>query len=366
MSYIMFGIIALGIFSAIVYFTKKEIDMLVVGLCALIIAISYGGIVGIDYKMQTEDHEIWSGKITEVEHIEEWDEWIPPKTEEYTETTSDGKTVTKTRVIPGYWEHHDAENYITTTDKGRESVYKTLDGKEFTDDFVNSNKELEKYYPIGKPTASVHTYENKLKASYSIFRHKDIDLKDFENMPDYPVKENDNLTVDRLIGDFKNKDKVNEHLDEVNTRLNDTNNPNNKDKVKSYKQVNLMFVNFGDKTEDYGYALQDHWRNGAKNDVVITFGTDSNNKPTWCYVFSWTDVEILKIDIREYIMSQGNLNNFEKVIDDVSVMIEKKFDRKQFKDFDYIQIETRTVSKVFMVVILIGCCAAVLLIDRRY
>lgn len=361
MSYVIFGIVALGIFSSIIYLIEKEIDIKVVGICALVIAISYGVIVGIDYSMQTTDYEIWSGKITEVEHIEEWDEWIPPRTEEYTETTSDGKTVTKTRVIPGYWQHHDAENYITTTDKGKEKVYETLDGKEFTDDFVNSNKELEKYYPIGKPTASVHTYENKLKASYSIFKHKDIDLNNFENMPDYPVKENENLTVNRLIGNFKNKEVLNNYLDKVNTNLNDTSNPNNKDKVKSYKQVNLMFVNFGDKPEDYGYALQDHWKNGAKNDFIVTYGTDKNNKPTWCYAFSWTDVEILKTDVREYIMSQDNLNNFEKVMDDISDMIEKKFDRKQFKDFDYIQIETRAGSKVFMVVILIGCCVAVLI-----
>lgn len=361
MPYILFNIIVLCIFSAIIYAVTKRVNVKVLGICILISVLLDIIIIAVDYRIQTDDNEIWSGQITKVEHREEWDEWIPPRTETYTETNSKGKTITKTRIISGYWEHHDAENYITTSDNGTESVYKTLDGKSFNDSFVNSTKELEEYYPIGKPTASIHTYENKLRASYSIFKHKDIDLKDFENMPEYPCKNNKYLTVNRIIGEFKNKDRLNKHLDLVNTKLNNTDNVNNKNKTKGYKQVNLMFVNFGDKSENYGYALQDHWKNGAKNDFVITFGVDKNNKPTWCYVFSWTDVEVLKIDVREYIMSKRDLNNFEDVIDDIALMIEKKFDRKQFKDFNYIQIETITISRIFMLLILVICCVVVFL-----
>lgn len=358
MSYILYGVVALLIFSAIIHLFINKIDLSTVAICLMIIVLSYSAIVGIDYIQQTNDYEIWSGKVTKVRHEEEWDEWHPPRTETYTETDSKGNTVTKTREIPGYWEHHEAKNYITTSDEGEFRVYETLDGKKFNDSFVNSNTELEEYYPVGMATASVHNYENKLKASYSIFKHKDIDLSDYEDMPEYPIQQN-KLTVNRLIGDFKDKDKLSKYLDLINSNLNDTNNKNNKENIKSYKQVNLMFVNFGDKDESYGYALQDYWENGAKNDFIVTFGTDKNNKATWCYVFSWTDVEILKTDVREYIMSLDDLDNFTEIMDHISELIEKKFDRKEFKDFDYIQIETTTTSKIIMLIIFLGCCAFV-------
>lgn len=330
---------------------------------AVFIAVSYSFIVWADHSNQTTDTEIWSGKITKVEHIEEWDEWHPPREETYTTTDSKGNTVTHTRTIPGYWEHHEAENYITTSDDGTIRVYKTPDGKKFTDDFVNSTKELEEYYPVGAATASVHTFVNKVQASYSLFKNKDINLEDYPDLPDYPSKMNSYYSVDRLIGNFKDKAIKSRYLDEINSNLNDTKNPNNKEKVKSYKQVNLMLVNFGDKSEDYGYALQDHWENGAKNDVIVTFGTDKKGKPTWCYVFSWSDVEILKTDIREVIMSTEDINKeFNTALNKISDLIEEKYKRREFAEFEYIQIEPSNFCKVLLVIVFIAVCIMILFI----
>ena len=363
MLFIIVGINILCIFGFLRYLLSKEIRIDVVLTSICIMTVLFALIIFIDYKSQTDDYEIRSGEITGVEHKEEWVERIPEKIETYTETDSNGKMVTKTRVIPAKYIHHEAENYVTTSDRGTFEVYETLDGKKFTDYFVNSDKELEKYYPIGKVTSSVHKYENKIKASYSIFKHKNIDLKDYKYLPEYPLKQNGDLNIDRLIGDFENKKELNNLLNRVNSRLNDTDNPNNTNNTKSYKQVNLMFVNMGNVDEDYGYALQDYWRNGAKNDFIVAFGTDKNNKPIWCNTFSWSDVEILKMEVSDYIMSKDNLGDFKSVINNVSKMVEDKFERKQFKDFDYIQVDTGTFANVLMVIILIGCCILILIYD---
>lgn len=364
MTYVIIGMVCFILFVIILSFYHKDMYLENILGCGLVLLGVMSLIVHMDYKSQTDDTEIWSGKIVSVEHKEEWDEWHEGYWESYSETDSKGNTVTKERWIEGYWEHHNATNHIKTTDEGTIRVRRVPDGRKLDDNFVNSTKELEEYYPIGSPTASLHTYENKLKASYSIFKHKEVNLEDYKDLPEYPNEVTSRYSVNRLIGKFKDSDKLNLHLDNVNTRLNDTNNPNNKENIKSYKQVNLMFVNLGDKSEDYGWALQDYWKNGAKNDFVVTFGTDKSGKITWCHPFSWTDVEILKTDVREYMIGKDT-KNFKPVIDGVADLVEKKFDRKQFAEFDYIQIDLLTRGKVMIAISVIVACGAYFVLDSN-
>lgn len=299
-----------------------------------------------DYSSQTNCEEVWSGKIISVEHNEEWDEWIHEKGH----YDDDGNYHIDEEA---HWEHHNASNYITTSDNGRRYVGCTLDGKKFNDSFVNSNKELTKYYPIGMPTASIHIYENKVQASYSIYKNRDINLDDYEGkLPNYPKCENGKYSIDRFVGNIPNKEQVLKDINNLNSTLNDTNNPNNKSKQKSYKQVNVIYVNMGDVSEDYGLALQDYWKNGNKNDFIISFGS-KNNKVTWCHVFSWSEVEILKSEVRDYVLDETNLSNFSSTIKDTGKMIEDKFVRKQFSDFSYLNIEMSGLAKGLIIVLTI-------------
>lgn len=354
MKYILIALLLyIAIAGALLFYDIINIESSLIGAIALIIL--YGIIIGINYSNKTASIEIWSGEIIKVEHKEEWDEWIPPRTETYTKTDSNGKTVTYTKTIPGYWKHHYATNHITTTDNGRFEVYKTPDGRKLNDRFVNSTKELEEHFPIGSATASTHIYTNKIKSSYSIFKNKEINLNDYPDLFEYPQEYTSYYSINRLLGEFKDKERKSKLLDKVNSDLNNTTNPNNKEKIKGYKQVNLILVNFGDKSEDYGYALQDFWQNGAKNDVVVTFGTDKNGKPTWSYVFSWSEVEILKTDIRELILSVEDINKeYDKTLESISKLIEEKFVRREFAEFDYIQIELSTFSKIMLILVFIG------------
>lgn len=331
-------------------FNKSELKNIIIIGGMLICLIINSFIVVIDYHGQTDCQEVWSGQITSVKHNEEWDEYHPAWDEEVTKTDSKGKTHTKIIHHPAWTEHHDAENYIYTSDNGCNSVYETKEGKHFTDNFVNSNEELEEYYPIGMPTASIHTYENKVQASYSIFKHENINLNDY-NLPDYPKEINYFNVNSRLIGDFNNSNIIEEKLNKINTELNDTNNPNNVEGKKSYKQVNLIVVNLGDVSEDYGQALQDYWKNGNKNDFVVVLGSN-NNKITWCYCFSWCEQELLKEEIRDYIIDKdNNLDNFENTLDFISNDIEEKYSRKEFSDFSYLHIDTSTGAKTIMIIL---------------
>lgn len=309
-------------------------------------------IVVIDYHSQTTATEVWSGKITNVKHVEEYEEWHEPEYEDVEVKDSKGKVVSTTRVLvrDGYWEHHYATNSIKTSDNGWINVSQNPDGDiKFNDNYPNTDEELEKYWKIGLPSASSHTYENKVQASYSIYRHKDINVKDYPGLPEYPKSINNYINIDRIIGDIPNKDESLKKLAEWNTELNkDIPDPDKPGKTRSYKQVNVIFVNLGDVSEDYGFALQDYWQGGNKNDFVIAFGSDNKNNVTWVYPFSWSEVEILKINIRDYMLDIKSINDFPKIIDDVNSMIEKDFVRKQFADFSYLSIEVKTWAIVLI------------------
>ena len=109
----------------------------------------------------------------------------------------------------------------------------------------------------------------------------------------------------------------------------------------------------GDVPIEYAYAQQDYFENGNKNDFIITIGTDSKNNITWCYPFSWSESEKLKIDIRDYVLDLKKLDDdYYKKIPDISKMIEDQYVRKQFSDFNYLTVEISKVGKVFMYIFL--------------
>lgn len=324
---------------------KYKVDLIIIPITLIISIVITTIVVGIDYSISISDKEVWSGKITDVVHTEEWKEWHQPRIESYEESyTEKGKIKTriKTRVIPGYWEYHNATNKITTSDNGTFNITVTPDGEKMNNDFVNSTDELEKYYPLGSPSASVHSYKNKVQASYSIYR-KDIDLDDYPDLPNYPEDVVNYVSIDRIIGDVPEKEKALKTLANNNSELNKTiDDPDNPGKTKSYKQVNIIFVNLGDVPVEYGYALENRWEGGNKNDFIITFGMDDQNNVTWAYPFSWSEIEILKINVRDYMLEQKNMNDFSVIVDDVSKMVEKDFVRKEFGDFEYLSIEVGT------------------------
>lgn len=296
-----------------------------------------------DIGIRTSDIEVWSGHVEDWEHKEEWDEWHPPKTT----CTTDSKGKESCKTEPGYWEHHDAENRIKTTDDGWNYVDKSPDGKkEFDDSWPNKTSELEKLWPKGTPSASTHPYTNKVAASYSIFKNKDINLEDFKGLPAYPDKVTNFIEVNRLIGDVPNKKAANELLAKMNTDLNKM--VKGKDgKERSWKQVNLIFVNVGaDKPRDWGFALQDSWENGNKNDFIVSFSMNKDGKLNWVYPFSWSESERLKIDVREALMEKETITDIVPVIDEVTKLVIDKYERKEFKDFDYLTIEVSTAGVI--------------------
>lgn len=337
----LFLLIAFGVF---VVFKLGRESILVPIATVIIVAIGFFAIYSLDQYVQSSDTEVWSGKVVDWSHDEEWEEWIPPQTT----CTSDAKGNQSCTTTPGYYVHHDAENHIKTTDNGWVSVSKSPDGRKFDDNYPNDVGPLKEYWKKDTPTASAHSYKNPVQASYSVYRHKDIDLNDYKDLPEYPDKVRDFIHVDRIIGSVPNKKEAMVALAESNTYMNKTIKGED-GKKRSWKQVNLIFVNVGEnKPEDYGFALQDKWENGNKNDFVVSFSMDKEGKLKWVYPFSWSESERLKIDVREALMQKEEIKDFKPIVKEVSDLVIDKYERKEFADFDYLSIDVSTPAEVFM------------------
>lgn len=335
-------LIVLFVWELLTKFKSIIKSLIILGIAIVLFPI----IFFIDIEAQTMDTEVWSGSIVDWKHKEEWDEWHPP----VENCTTDSKGNTKCTTTPGYWEHHYAENYIKTSDNGWIYVDKLPNGKEMDDSYPNSREELMKYWKKGTPTASTHIYQNKVQASYSVFKHENIDLADYKDLPEYPDKVRDELYIDRIVGVVPNKQESILELSKWNTELNKfIEDPENPGEKKSWKQVNLIFVNVGEnKPEEYGFALQDKWEGGNKNDFVVSFSMNKDGKINWVYPFSWSEVEILKLEVKDYMMSLDKVTDFKPIVEHVSVQVAEKFERKEFAEFSYLHVELSLFSKILI------------------
>lgn len=154
-----------------------------------------------------------------------------------------------------------------------------------------------------------------------------------------------NFTVTRLIGDVPNFDEANKALNEWNSELNKMVENPETGKKESWKQVNVIFVNVGDLPIEYGYVLEEKWEGGNKNDFAICFSM-VNNEIQWVYPFSWTEVKILKLDVRDLLLDQETISDFKTIVDEICELITEKFDRKEMADYDYIKYEHKMGSYI--------------------
>ncbi len=347
--------IPLIIFLAILVFCiiKFNLNYQYAIVFAVIAVVITAATICIDQSVRTSDTEVWSGYITDWDHDEEYDETVY----DYDD---------KGNVKGSHTVHHDAENRIKTSDGGWISVSKAPNGKKFNDFWPNKASELKELWPEGTPTASTHTYKNKVQASYSIYRHKDIDLKQYKDLPKYPKEVYDKLYIDRVVGEFPNELAARKLLDKWNTELNKfIQDPEKPGKMRSWKQVNLIFVNVGSgKPIEYGYALQDYWEGGNKNDFVVCVSMEEDGRLNWVYPFSWSEVEILKLETRDYMMGKAIITDLCPIVEDISKLVADKFERKQFADYNYLQIDTSLAAIIVLYILIavlsfFAICAAV-------
>ncbi len=75
-------------------------------------------------------------------------------------------------------------------------------------------------------------------------------------------------------------------------------------------------------------------------------------------MFSWTEVELLKLDVRNFIITQEKLD-LVSIVEYLSSNVKTKFIRKPFADFSYLTVEPPLWIVLLIYATIISVCAGI-------
>jgi len=305
-------------------------------ICVILIAVCKV----FTHAIQTTDIEYWGGCVAQAEYIEDWDKEVPCRHPIY-ETDSKGNSV-----FVGYEHVYDVDYYppqwfVTDSNgiklridkykfeelakrfKNRVFVdlhrhYHSKDGDKFVTKWDGSDNTLE-------PVTTTHYYENRVQASQSVFGYCSVDPKVY-GLFKYP-KISGYYNCPAILGyDGSDLSQAQRAFNVINSRLGPK------------RQVRVWVLVFLNQPLQAGFDQENYWQGGNKNEFVITIGINKEGKVRWCHVFSWTKVESLKIETRDYVTSRSKLD-LVNLAQWIGPELEKRFVRKHFKDFGYLSVE---------------------------
>lgn len=334
----------------VLFLKHKQIiwqEFVITGLVSFVLAAIFHALIATSL---VEDVETWSGRITKAVHYPEWVERYRT-TERYPcGTDSDGHTKWCSRTVIRYRTHHEKWQAETDLDYSKDI------SKEFFNEisknffnytietphksgFVRGDKNI--YVAYNKsgyiyPVTDLRTFENRIKASKTIFDF----IKVPTNIHVYNWPENlDWRASDRLMGTAQLSITVRD-WDVLNTEL-------------GYKKgVNLILIGFETETDrQMGLYQEAKWLGGKKNDLVLCYGGGTHKNPSWSYVFSWSESELVKRNL-ETILLTNSINS--SIIPIIKDEVEKNYILKDWSKFDYISLRPPTWSYFVFVFLIVA------------
>lgn len=304
---------------------------------------------GIGFLLKTSDFEFWSGYVTRTEYYEEWDEQVPCSHDKYCKD-SDGKEYVcgtlhdyDVDYHPSYWQIYtnNKEVLATSSDYYRYLVSYLGTSEKFQDMHRNYHSiDGDAYYVewSGKPehlvtTTTQHSYTNKVQNSNSLYNFATVtkeEKKDFQ-LFEYP-KILDNYSQPIVLGakDAKQARELDDCLDNLNAYYGQKH------------QIKFFVLLWDSQKYDVESALmqEQYWKKGNKNELIICLGTKGatlEQKPDWVYLISWTEQDAFMIDLEKSIQKTDDLHEICTVLEET---VPKGWKRKEFADFDYIQVQS--------------------------
>jgi hypothetical protein len=292
-------------------------------------------------KSNVKDTEYLSSHFIQVKYYEPWDEYIH-KTCSYV-TCSGGKV--KTCVTHyydcSYVKYHPAEwvailangNSVSISqEKYRKVValwgyeyymelnrhYYSIDGNAYASNWKKNYKTL-------VPYDWTESYDNRPQAAVTVFNFKPLDSTELKQVVDYPpVIENKQKVCIKCV------EKDNKELSKMNSVFGPA------------KHVKIFVILFKNKPLSAATLQKRYWKGGNKNELVICADVDSK----WCQSFSWSDDKRLEANANQIFMDQSLTVN--QKLNKLRDIVPKLWERKQFKDFEYIDVELSTKQLVWI------------------
>lgn len=343
------------------FFFKKSITWweMIVPL-AVAVGLTFG-MKALFENLERKSDEYWGGLAVRAEYYESYETW-DHETCTRTWTDSDGHSHSETYDCS----HCDytAPKWVLINNIGEkwdisEATYLRLVAKwKVKQVFYELNRSIDYYGGCGddgdmyyitwdgnretaEVTSSVHTYENRVKASRSSFSFLKIEKGDVVRYGLYDYPKVSDYTQNNVLGINKVKWlKPTEKawfIREANF-LNGNYGPK--------KHARIYFLFFVDKDRLAANMQEAYWTGGNGNELVVCIGLSSQNKRIqWVAPFTWSPVRRLIPDIREDIM-KSNVFSIQNTINVVEKHVSSEFKRRDFAEFSYISVEIPTWSKV--------------------
>lgn len=203
---------------------------------------------------------------------------------------------------------------------------------------------------IGEPASREHFYINYIKAAPGSVLRMNAQTGFETLLPKYPevydyYRANHIVTVGGAS--VPNQVAMQERLGSINGKLGPS------------KEVDIIFVVAKVKDPAYHYALQQHWLGGKKNDLIVILGVPNDNTVEWATVMSWSDAELLKVQLRDAILEIGTLDRFLEMLDVTEQMVGKQFHRKPMEDFAYLRYQYSPSPGIMMLLLFLGVAISV-------
>ena len=318
------------------------------------------------------DTEYLGGYITKIIYYEEWDEMVlRTKTRRvpcgrdsngHTKYRTETYTVWERDYHPERWvyinnednfEHHISKELYNKIKfrlnspavfKDMNRNYHRIDGDAYVTMYDGS---VEHLYDI---TWS-RKYKNKVQASQSntIFKMLDIDKEMADSLGLYEYPEITDLAQNPILGRNVSKEEL-QIFRYINAMK------GKKNEFRTY----VLFFNYDefDKSE----LQKSYWQNGNKNEFIVCLGMKGDSV-AWTNSFSWCDMPKLEIKTRTYFINNPKLD-LVKYGTWLNNNIDENWVRKEFDDFNYIDIELSTgqyIALFFLTIVFnIGIGAAVI------
>lgn len=187
-----------------------------------------------------------------------------------------------------------------------------------------------------------HFYENRLLASHSVFKADKVDSIDVKQYKlfKYPKVLGTNQQV--VLG-INIPDTTKKLFDYINGYYG------------SKKQFKLFVCCYFNQPELAAERQHSYWENLNKNEFLVCIGLNKDSSIQWVKSYSWMDNNTLSIKTESFIKEKSKLD-LNRLAKWLPVAIDKYWDRKHFKDFDYIDIDIDNshYTIMFIVTVLIS------------
>lgn len=316
------------------------------------------------------DTEYLSTYAIQTVYEEPWNEYIHKTcTREYacgTETTTDskGNTHSTTKYCTetydcSYVDYHPAQYYIICQNKESYSIskekydelvkkwgnnkfvemnrnYYTQDGDEYVSDWKGDIKTVE--------TADwTQSYENKIQSSHSIYNYEDISDLDKKEYKLYEYPNSNSYKINSILS---SKSYIFQYEQDQINAINGL--------LGAAKKIHIWVLIFEESNKYAAELQQSYWKGGNKNELVICIGVDKKRHIKWNHVFTWSDKQIVKIKIRNYLNKlKGQRLEFINMQPFLYQEINKDWVKKNWHDFDFLQPELTDSQLHWLYVIVI-------------